>query len=144
MKKFLTLVVSCFILISCSSSTQEKATSESTIATQKIAEEELPLTVTDANGNFKEWYPGHKQLKIEGRKSKEGKKLGIWKAYSKKGVQLSLEMYKDGEKNGFSMVKYPNGMVRYTGSYEKGERSGEWIFYDEKGLPTDTINYSKD
>ena len=49
--------------------------------------------------------------------------------------------FKDGINNGYSMVWYPNGKVRYFGDYSDGRRIGDWTFYDEEGVVTKTASY---
>src|SRR5699024_3701549 len=83
----------------------------------------------DRHGNFTEYYPGKKQVKRKGRHDAEGNRIGIWKTYDKNGVELSIEMYKNGEKDGFTIVRYKNGATRYTGNYENGEKVGVWEFF---------------
>jgi antitoxin component YwqK of YwqJK toxin-antitoxin module len=102
-----------------------------------------PLVVEDDNGKFTEWYPGHQQVKITGRKDKEGRRSGIWKYFSEQGLELSITVYNQGAKDGHTVVKYPNGAVHYSGEYLNDKPIGEWKFYNEKGQLTETKNYSK-
>lgn len=37
------------------------------------------------------------------------------------------------EKEGFSLVKYPNGRIHYRGEYQNDKMIGLWSTYDEKG-----------
>jgi|SRR5690554_1251390 len=106
-------------------------------------QEYKPLVVEDENGNYTEWYPGHKQLKMTGRKDKEGRRSGIWKYFSEQGVELSITLYNKGLKDGHTIVKYPNGAIHYTGEYLNDEQIGEWKFYDEQGQLKETKNYSE-
>src|SRR5690554_295016 len=106
-------------------------------------EEYRPLIVEDDNGKYTEWYPGHKQLKITGRKDRDGNRSGIWKYYSEDGVELSITVYNKGTKDGHTVVKHPNGAVHYTGEYLEDEPIGEWKFYNELGQLTETKNYSE-
>src|SRR5690554_7246255 len=98
-----------------------------------IKETYRPLTVLDDNGKYTESYPGHKQVKITGRKDKEGKRTGIWKYYSEQGTELSITLYKQGLRDGHIIVKHPNGAIHYSGEYLNDEPIGEWKFYDEQG-----------
>lgn len=101
------------------------------------------LKVVDDRGRYKEWYPGHEQLKMEGRKNEKGERAGIWKLYSKNGVVLSITVYTDGKKDGHIIVKHPNGALHYKGQYDMGERVGEWKFYDQQGNLTKTENFGE-
>lgn len=101
------------------------------------------LTTLDRNGKYIEWYPGHKQIKIEGRKDDQGRRQGVWKLYTQEGIEMSVTVYKDGQKDGHIIVRYPTGILRYTGQYDMDERIGEWKFYDQSGQLTKTENFSK-
>jgi antitoxin component YwqK of YwqJK toxin-antitoxin module len=100
---------------------------------EKTVEQFQALETLDENGKYTEWYPGHEQIKVIGRKDDEGKRQGIWKLYTKDGIELSLTVYKDGQKDGYSIVRYPTGIVRYSGKYDMNQRVGEWRFYDQSG-----------
>lgn len=100
-----------------------------------------PLIVEEENGKYTEWYPGHKQMKISGRKNAKGERAGIWRFYSEQGVELSVTVYTDGLKDGHIIVKHPNGALHYTGEYINDEPVGEWKFYNEKGELIETKLY---
>ncbi len=36
-------------------------------------------------------------------------------------------------REGFSLVKYPNGAMHYRGEYRNDQMVGVWTTYDEKG-----------
>jgi antitoxin component YwqK of YwqJK toxin-antitoxin module len=85
------------------------------------------------NGRFTEWYPGKKQIKFQGMLTKKGDRNGKWSFYSEIGNELSFTVYENGKKEGFTVVKYPNGAIHYTGEYKNDESVGIWKTYDEKG-----------
>lgn len=85
------------------------------------------------NGNFTEWYPGKKQIKFQGMLTKKGDRNGKWTFYSKTGNELSFTVYENGKREGFTVVKYPNGAVHYSGEYKNDKSVGIWKTYDEKG-----------
>jgi antitoxin component YwqK of YwqJK toxin-antitoxin module len=116
-------------LFSCS---EEKKEAVDEIKAKQF-EAEKPLVVEEENGRYTEWYPGREQIKITGAKDDQGRKVGIWKLYTKKGVQQSVTEYKKGEKDGITIVRHPNGTIYYRGEYEKDEPSGVWKFYNEQG-----------
>lgn len=140
MKKIFIVFIGLFLLSSCNPSGKDVAKKSND--SQKDTSS-LPLVSLSNRGIYKEWYPGHKQLKISGRKNDKGERMGIWKSFSREGVQLSLELYNKGKKDGFTIVKYPNGMTHYTGQYKQDKKVGQWIFYDSSGKSTDTLNYNK-
>lgn len=85
------------------------------------------------NGNFTEWYPGKKQIKFQGLLTKKGDRNGKWTFYSETGNELSFTVYENGKREGFTVVKYPNGAVHYSGEYKNDKSVGIWKTYDEKG-----------
>lgn len=85
------------------------------------------------NGNFTEWYPGKKQIKFQGMLTKKGDRNGKWTFYSETGNELSFTVYENGKREGFTIVKYPNGAVHYSGEYKNDKSVGIWKTYDEKG-----------
>lgn len=141
MRNWLYILLVLFVFFSCENGEKSKSHKDN----QKTEQQnERPLKITDENGNIKEWYPGHKQLKMSGRKDKDGKRTGIWRYYSEQGVELSVTVYNHGVKDGHIIVKHPNGAVYYVGEYLKGEPIGVWEFYDENGNLTQTKDYSKE
>lgn len=140
MRNLLFLLLTLFLFIGCENGKDSKTDKEN----QKVEHQEnRPLKVEDDNGNIKEWYPGHKQLKMSGRKDKDGKRTGIWRYYSENGVELSVSVYSHGLRDGHIIVKHPNGALHYVGEYEKDEPVGIWEFYDENGERIKTKDYSK-
>ena len=108
---------------------------------EKTIEQFQALETLDENGKYTEWYPGHEQIKIEGRKDDQGRRQGIWKLYTKDGIEMSITVYTDGKKDGHIIVRYPTGILRYKGRYDMDERVGEWKFYDQSGQLTKTENF---
>lgn len=132
MRTLYLLSVFTFFLVSCSQETE--VTQEQEVQTTR------PL-IERKNGVYKEWYPGHQQVKIQGREDDKGRRNGIWKLYSEQGVELSITVYTDDKKDGHIVVRYPNSVVHYVGEYMMDERVGEWRFYDEQGTLVKTENY---
>jgi antitoxin component YwqK of YwqJK toxin-antitoxin module len=100
---------------------------------KEVAPEEL---VEIKDGHYKEWYPGKKQLKYQGELNQKGDREGKWNFFSEKGTLLSFTFYNAGKKNGYSLVKYPNGKIHYYGEYKDDQMVGEWITYDQQGQKT--------
>lgn len=141
MRNLLFLLLFVVILTGCDDGKKSKTPQED----QKVEhQEEQPLRIVEDNGNIKEWYPGHKQLKMSGRKDVDGKRTGTWRYYSEIGVELSVTVYNHGVRDGHIIVKHPNGAVYYVGEYLKGEPIGVWEFYDKKGERTQTKDYDKE
>lgn len=111
------------LLIGCTSSPVEAPSEEV---------KERPL-ISEKDGIYTEWYPGHQQIKQKGRLDEEGRKQGVWKHFTEDGVMASVTVYTDGLKDGHIVVRYPNNVVHYDGEYQMDERVGRWRFYDEEG-----------
>ena len=119
-----------FTLFTIVSITQNSCDSEPK-QTKKAEKKEQLVEVK--NGKYTEWYPGKKQIKFEGMVDKKGKRDGKWSFYSEKGTELSFTLYEHGIKQGFTVVKYPNGIIHYRGEYKNDEIVGVWTTYDQKG-----------
>tara|TARA_B100000508_G_C11465858_1_gene282491 strand:+ start:37409 stop:37837 length:429 start_codon:yes stop_codon:yes gene_type:complete len=135
--RYFVLIILLVALISCNENKDEGKEKEN----EQNIEQYQALKTLDRNGRYTEWYPGHKQIKIKGRKDEEGRRQGIWKLFTKDGIELSVTVYTDGKKNGHIIVRYPTGIVRYAGRYDMDERVGEWKFYDQSGQLIKTENY---
>lgn len=85
------------------------------------------------NGIFTEWYPGKKNIKFQGGQDEQGERNGKWSFYSETGTELSFTLYVHGKKDGFSLVKYPNGAIHYRGEYQNDQMIGLWTTYDNRG-----------
>ena len=120
MRKFIFIMLA-FTIVAC--------TSENTV--KKTVRSEQLIEVK--NGVYSEWYPGKKQLKFHGAVDKKGNRNGKWVFYSEQGTELSIMVYTVGKRDGFSIVKYPNGALHYRGEYRNDEMVGVWTTYDEKG-----------
>jgi len=97
---------------------------------EKIPKEKL---VEVKDGVFTEWYPGKKSIKFQGGQDELGNRDGKWTFYAENGTELSFTLYDHGKKEGFSLVKYPNGRIHYRGEYQNDKMIGLWSTYDEKG-----------
>jgi antitoxin component YwqK of YwqJK toxin-antitoxin module len=95
-----------------------------------IVEENL---VEIKDGIYTEWYPGKKQIKYRGGQDDASLRNGVWTFYSEDGKELSVTMYEHGLREGYTVVKYPNGALHYRGEYRKDKTVGIWTTYDEKG-----------
>jgi len=104
--------------------------------TDKIpAQQEKLVEIKD--GQYSEWYPGKKQLKFRGSLDSLQQRDGKWEFYSERGLVLSMTEYSHGKRNGFSIVKYPNGRIHYRGQYLNDEQVGRWTTYDMLGKVVD-------
>ncbi len=124
MKRFY-LILSILIFTACSDEQASPKTSP------KKVKEEVLVEIKD--GIYTEWYPGKKQIKFKGRQDENHKRDGIWTFYSETGNELSVTVYEHGLREGFTVVKYPNGAIHYRGEYLHDQTVGVWTTYDEKG-----------
>ncbi len=110
------------------------ACSEGSPSPQKeTVKKETEDLVQVKDGVYTEWYPGKKQIKFKGGQDEKHKRHGIWIFYSEDGKELSVTIYEHGVREGFSVVKYPNGAIHYRGEYLHDQTVGIWTMYDEKG-----------
>jgi antitoxin component YwqK of YwqJK toxin-antitoxin module len=106
---------------------------------EKIAKKENLVEIK--NGIYTEWYPGKKNKKFQGAQDEKSRRDGKWVFYSEKGEELSITFYSNGLKNGFTVVKYPNGRMHYRGEYRNDTIVGLWTTYDQNGKITKEKNY---
>jgi len=133
MYKIITLSILCFLMLaSC-------GTGEETDETTGPQKKEVLVEVKD--GIYTEWYPGKKNIKYKGGMTKDKKRTGRWVFYSENGMELSTTMYENGIREGFTIVKYPNGGIHYRGEYNNDITVGVWTTYDEKGNVTDEKDF---
>ena len=100
------------------------------------------VLVDSLNGQYKEWYAGKKQLKYIGGQDSKGRRHGRWIHYLESGIEKSMTTYTHGMREGFSIVKYDNGMIFYRGEWHKDEKVGLWTTYGPTGDMVSEINYS--
>ncbi len=122
MKKIVFLFATLFLISACENKSEKKK--------EEIPKEKL---VEVKDGVFTEWYPGKKQIKFQGGQDELGNRDGKWTFYAENGTELSFTLYDHGKKEGFSLVKYPNGRIHYRGEYQNDEMIGLWSTYDENG-----------
>ena len=115
-------------------------TTENAKSLSVIQEEVL---VDSLDGQYKEWYAGRKQLKYIGGQDSKGRRHGRWTHYLESGIEKSMTTYTHGLREGFSIVKYDNGMLFYRGEWQKDKKVGIWTTYSPKGEVVSEINYSK-
>lgn len=118
------IIIPLFIALVLASCTTKKATKK------QVKSENL---IEVKHGVYSEWYPGKKQLKFHGSIDKKGNRDGKWVFYSDNGNEQSITVYNHGMREGFSLVKYPNGAMHYRGEYRNDQMVGVWTTYDEKG-----------
>ena len=100
-----------------------------------------PGLIDTIDYQYQEWYPGRNQLKIEGMFDEQYKRHGKWVFYDKNGIELSMTTYTHNLKQGFSIVKHPNGVIYYRGEYNQDKKVGLWTFYNDKGEKVNEIIY---
>ncbi|HRP52990.1 MAG TPA: hypothetical protein PLI97_05725, partial [Fluviicola sp.] len=93
------------------------------------------------NGVYTEYYPGRKSIKFRGPVNEAKERNGRWFFYDESGREQSMTEYKNGKKDGFIFVRYPNGNMRYTGEFREDKEAGIWKFYDQSGNITEEKNY---
>jgi len=122
-----------FTLNSCSGDNSKKE--------QQPMKEEMLYQIKE--GKFTEWYPGKKQVKFEGDLDVKGNREGKWNFFSEKGNLLSFTFYDHGKREGYSVVKHPNGRIHYHGEYQQDEMVGVWTTYDVNGKNKQVKDYGQ-
>ncbi len=122
-------ILMCIVLVACSTDKAPKKPS----ASEQLIEVKY--------GVYSEWYPGKKQLKFQGSIDKKGNRDGQWVFFSPEGNELSTSVYDHGKREGFSVVKYPNGALHYRGEYRNDAMVGIWTTFDEKGKVLNEKDY---
>lgn len=122
--KYLLILFVAFAFISCSEEEEKKKTDD-----LEVVEDLVEIK----DGIYTEWYPGKKQIKYRGEQDDQSRRQGKWVFYSENGSELSITFYEHGLKEGFSIVKYPNGAIHYRGEYKNDQMVGLWTTFNEKG-----------
>ena len=122
-------ILMCIVLVAC---TTDKAPKK-----PKASEQLIEVK----HGVYSEWYPEKKQLKFQGSIDKKGNRDGQWVFFSPEGNELSTSVYDHGKREGFSVVKYPNGALHYRGEYRNDAMVGLWTTFDEKGKVLNEKDY---
>ncbi len=128
MRIFIQILI-CIVLVACSTDKAPK---------KPKASEQL---IEVKHGLYSEWYPGKKQLKFQGSIDEKCNLDGKWVFFSPEGNELSTSVYDHGKREGFSVVKYPNGAVHYRGEYRNDVMVGIWTTFDEKGKVLNEKDY---
>lgn len=80
-----------------------------------------------------EKYYENGKMEYAGSYDSDGKRHGDWKYYYSNGNIWSTGSYDHGSKTGIKQVYWPEGQLRYEGSFTNDQKSGHWIFYDMEG-----------
>jgi len=146
MKSYSIYIIFIFVLSACgenASTESNKINSDTNVEDESDAKTGLykPGLIDTIDYQYQEWYPGRNQLKIEGMFDEQYKRHGKWVFYDKNGIELSMTTYTHNLKQGFSIVKHPNGVIYYRGEYNQDKKVGLWTFYNDKGEKVNEINY---
>jgi antitoxin component YwqK of YwqJK toxin-antitoxin module len=68
-------------------------------------------------------------------------KDGVWKQYYETGVMKMYSAFEKGKRTGPFIFNYPNDLPEWNGKYINDKMEGKWIQYDEKGNIANTIEY---
>ena len=118
------------------------AANESTENAKSLPVIQEEILVDSLNGQYKEWYAGRQQLKYIGGQDAKGRRHGRWTHYLESGIEKSMTTYTHGLREGFSIVKYDNGMIFYRGEWHNNKKVCVWTTYSPKGDVVSEINYS--
>jgi antitoxin component YwqK of YwqJK toxin-antitoxin module len=121
--KILSLLIFISLIFSCSTDNSKND--------KGSKKDEVLVEIKD--GMYTEWYFGKKQIKFKGGQDEQNLRNGRWVYYLENGQENSVTMYEHGLREGFTVVKHPNGALYYRGEYHKDLQVGVWTTYDEKG-----------
>lgn len=122
MKHFIWMA--CILLMAaCSTGDEEK------LLTEKEVEFKEDY-VLEEDGLHREYYGSNDQLKVEGINTPQGKRHGVWTHYFPDGKPQSVVEYKNGIRDGYTIVYHSNGSIYYSGEYRNDEMVGTWSYYD--------------
>ena len=146
MKSYWIYIIFIFVLYACgenASTESNKMNSDTNMEDESDAKSGLYKSglIDTIDYQYQEWYPGRNQLKIEGMFDEQYKRHGKWVFYDQNGIELSMTTYTHNLKQGFSIVKHPNGVIYYRGEYNQDKKVGLWTFYNDKGEKVNEINY---
>ena len=146
MKSYWIYIIFIIVLCACgenASTESNKMNSVTNVEDESDAKSGLykPGLIDTIDYHYQEWYPGRNQLKIQGMFDEQYKRHGKWVFFDKNGIELSMTTYTHNLKQGFSIVKHPNGVIYYRGEYNQDKKVGLWTFYNDKGEKLNEINY---
>ena len=141
--KTLSLIIALFIFVACKTETDKSKTEHKINVTTKNIKKST-TTVIENNiekpGEFIEKY-SNGNIKTEGWFNQDTKRDNVWYSYYETGIKWSEQSFKNGLKEGHSIVYYPNGKIHYSGQYANDKKTGHWIFYNEQGEITKEEDY---
>ena len=146
MKSYWIYIIFIFVLYACvenASTESNKMNSDTNVEDESDAKSDVykPGLIDTIDYQYQEWYPGRKKLRVQGMFDEQYKRHGKWVFYDKNGIELSMTTYTHNLKQGFSIVKHPNGVIYYRGEYYQDKKVGLWTFYNDKGEKVNEINY---
>ena len=114
------LVLFCVIVLTVSCSSDEET---------KVEAKKVENLIEYKDGIYTEFYPGRKKVKIRGAQDSNKIRDGKWVLLSPTGKEMSVTFFDNGLREGYTIVKYPNGIVHYVGEYLHNKQIGIWKFY---------------
>jgi antitoxin component YwqK of YwqJK toxin-antitoxin module len=64
--------------------------------------------------------------------------------YTNTDLVKEVLTFRKGRLDGDARYYYPNGHIKWKGSYEEGSISGKWEYWDEEGRIMYVVNYKQD
>jgi antitoxin component YwqK of YwqJK toxin-antitoxin module len=99
----------------------------------------------DADGKLASWIEYDVLGKMKSKSTlKGGQRDGIFESYWTNGRLKERESYSAGKRNGPAEGYFDNGKLWYKGSYVNDLLTGEWLYYNRYGEPTEKRFYGED
>ncbi len=128
MKNIISILCMSVFLVSCSEE-REVTTLQDRNGLMYQSNQEKPF-----NGTFVEYSVYGQEKKRAEENYKNGKKDGLSILWTRTGEKASEAIYKDGKQNGRETVWYKNGQKAAEGSYQDDKRNGLWTEWYTNGL----------
>lgn len=85
------------------------------------------------NGSGKYVFTSEKGTKIREGQYENGLQTGEWRTYQLDGTPLIICDFANGKMNGNFVQFYQNGAIQSRGKMLDDQKTGKWIYYDERG-----------
>ena len=85
------------------------------------------------NGDTYFWYNSDPKVKRAEAKFEHDVMIDFYYEFYENGTQKSKIEYDDGLADGDAEFYYPNGKIKIEAEYKDNEKSGKWVYFNEKG-----------
>jgi antitoxin component YwqK of YwqJK toxin-antitoxin module len=132
--KLLLLILTLITHVSTAQVQEHDCPPDSKLKKEKVGKESICICANGdiLNGKTVGYYSNGK-LKFENH-WENGKKVGVWKEWNKKGVLVMEAAYANGEQHGIESYFFDKGSIKVLTTYEKGKKNGRVAEWFESGV----------